>query len=80
MFHRVLALTGIVLALFGMIVAPGIVTREARRRILALHSIHPDEGDVPWDLTGWIPVGFLDRTAFIPRPEWRWMPRFRRVK
>ncbi len=80
MFFRVFVIFSILLALFGVFIAPGIVTRGSRRRAHALHRFHPDEGKVPWDLTDWVPVGFVDREEIDVRREWRWMPRFRIVK
>lgn len=80
MFHRVLAIFGILLALFGVMVAPAVVTRWGRRRMLPIYSVHPDEGEVPRDLDDWTPVGFIDRTGPWEIREWLWMPRFRRVK
>ena len=74
MITRILAILGILFALFGVIVAPRLITSSNRRRLTPLHRFHPDDGDVPWDLTDWIPVGFVERN------EWLWMPRLRRVK
>jgi len=74
MLTRVFAIVGILFALFGVMVALGMLTSSYRRRIKPLHRLHPDEGDVPWDLTDWIPVGFVEGK------EWNWMPKFRIVE
>lgn len=80
MFTRLLAILGITLALFGVLVVPTALTRAARRRALAIHRLHPDEGDTPWDLTYWIPVGMVDKRGPWVKREWFWAPGFRRVK
>jgi len=80
MILRLLAIVGVLLALFGLIVAPRIVTRGSRRLRHAIHQLHPDEDDVPWDLSGWIPVGFIDGMGPYARREWKWMPELKRVK
>jgi hypothetical protein len=80
MFNRFLAILGILFALFGVMVTPGFVTASSRRRLVPIQRIIPGEGDVPWDLTDWTPVGFIDKTGPWVKREWTWMPKFRRVK
>ncbi len=80
MFYRLLAIIGILFALFGVMITPGFVTNASRRRLIPIQRIHPDSGDAPWDLTNWIPVGFIDKTSPWLIQEWKWMPKFKRVK
>ncbi|MCX6645120.1 MAG: hypothetical protein NTY09_01990 [bacterium] len=80
MFPRLIAIIGILMALFGVMIAPGFNSRRLRTQPLALHKFDPDECDLPWDLTNWIPVGILDVRKGTPEKEWTWMPEFRRVK
>ena len=80
MVNRAFAILGILLALFGLLVVPRALMRRDRRRPFALHRFHPDEGEIPWDLTDWIPVGFLNRAGAFMHSEWTWLPGFRRVK
>jgi hypothetical protein len=80
MLPRFIAIIGILMALFGIMIAPGFNSRRLRMRPLALHKFDPDESDLPWDLTNWIPVGILDVRNVTPEKEWTWMPGFRRVK
>ena len=80
MIPRLLAILGILFALFGLMIAPGIMTRARRRRTFAIHRFHPDTSDIPWDLTNWIPVGILDRTGPFVKRDWTWLPHFKRVK
>ena len=80
MFNRMLAVIGVLLALLGVIVAPGVVGMRRRRTQLPIHRLHPDDGDIPWDLTGWIPVGYCEKRGSSSGEEWKWMPLFRRIK
>jgi hypothetical protein len=77
---RILAIVGILLALLGVFVAPGLLTQGSRRRSFAIHRLHPDDGDTPWDLTGWIPVGRTDSRGPWTLRQWFWAPNFRRIK
>lgn len=80
MLSRFLAIIGILMALFGVIVAPRLLSRRLRSKPLAIHRFDPDESDIPWDLSNWIPVGILDLRKNLPEKEWTWLPAFRRVK
>lgn len=80
MLNRAFAILGILLALFGVLVVPGALTRAARRRVFGIHRFHPGDGDIPWDLTNWVPVGFLNRAGPFVHSEWTWLPGLRRVK
>jgi hypothetical protein len=78
MITRILVISGVVLALFGLMVVPGFVTRGARRRAMAIHRIHPDD-TWPWDLTDFRPVGWNEPDGATRKTVWGWGPRFRRV-
>ena len=80
MFPRTLAVIGILLSLFGVVVVPGILKRRSQRSPYPLHRIGPDEGDVPWDLSGFAPTGWHDSRGPVVKREWGWSPRFERVK
>ncbi len=80
MLSRLFAIIGILFALLGVVIAPGILLRKLRRKPLPIHRLNPDESDIPWDLSRWIPVGINDMRGLVPKKEWTWMPRFRRVK
>ncbi len=80
MLSRIFAIIGILFALLGVVIAPGFLYRKLRRKPLPIHRLNPDESDIPWDLSRWIPVGFNDMRGPIPKKEWTWMPGFRRVK
>jgi len=74
MVTRLFAIVGILFALFGVLVAPRLISSTHRRRPQPLHRFNPDDGDAPWDLTNWIPVGF------VAKREWHWMPRLKILK
>jgi hypothetical protein len=80
MLTRLIAILGILMALFGVMIAPGMVSRSRRTNLLAIRRLNPDVDDIPWNLTNWIPVGIIDLRRSVPRREWTWMPGFRRVK
>ncbi|HDS30408.1 MAG TPA: hypothetical protein ENN67_05120 [Firmicutes bacterium] len=77
---RFFATIGILLALFGVFVAPNFVTRGMRRRSVAIQRLYRDKSDTPWDLTDWHPVGLIDRRGPWTITEWFWSPGFKRVK
>ena len=74
MLFRVFTVTGIVLALLGFIVVQEVSTRKARRGNLAIHRFHPDDGFIPWDLTGFVPTGWVEKKEDIEEKEWGWSP------
>lgn len=80
MLNRILAVIGVLLALLGVIVAPGVINPRRRRTPLPIHQFNPDQGEIPWELTGWIPVGFCEKRGSCSGEEWTWMPLFRRIK
>ena len=80
MFSRLLAIFGILLALLGVIVVPGIFAFSLRRRILAIHQNHKDDGDNPWDLTGFIPVGYPVHNGNEIENKWAFYPGFKKVE
>jgi hypothetical protein len=80
MFSRILAITGILLSLFGVIVVPGVLRRRSQLQPCAIHRVSPDEPDIPWDLTNSIPIGWTDIHNHVIKKVWSFSPRFERVK
>ncbi|HEX9744978.1 MAG TPA: hypothetical protein VGB30_06080 [bacterium] len=80
MIFRLLAMFGIVFALFGFATAPGFISRATRSRINPIHDLDTRDSELPWDLSGFVPVGIHDRRTHIPIRQWTMLPDFKRVK
>jgi hypothetical protein len=80
MFSRTLAILGILISLFGVIVVPGVLRKRSWLHPYAIHRVDPDEPDIPWDLTNSIPTGWTDIHNHVTKKEWSFSPRFERIK
>lgn len=69
---KFLSILGILVALFGLIIAPGIMTRMSRRRIVPYHRLNPDESGAPFDLSDYHPLGVVETGDFVSKKYWAW--------
>jgi len=78
MLTRLIGGASVMFALLGIVTVPEASSHFRRRRIYALHQVWLNDNDAPWDLTDWVPVGWMD-SASTESGEWSWYPRFERM-